>query len=332
MVGNRANKLKDTNMKKILIPIIAVAAIAACNKAEVVDLNPGEAIEFGNAFVDNATKAAQDPSYTASSLESFKVYGAVGGVNIFDGDVVSKGDAEYGSAWTIESTAPTQYWIAGADYTFDAVVDATGITLDSSTGLPTSLSYNTANQKDMLHNRVTTTGKPTDNNGLLTFTFTHLLSKVKFTVENTTDENAANYRYSITDINLTNANLTGAYMISSKDWNSVTTGDYKIQDITVTSATIAECAAEVLLIPGVKIDGSSDINKVGMTFNVNVQMKNGEEWKTITTTPATYSDVIALEANTAYNFKVTVGLNDEISFTAQPVSEWSKPNPENQTL
>lgn len=313
--------------------MIAVAALAACNKAEVVDLNPGEAIEFGNAFVDNATKSATDPSYTSISLTSFYVYGAVEDVNIFDGDLVSKGDKAYSTqAWNIESGTPTQYWIEGAEYTFDAVVDAMNVVTDHTTGLPTMLNYDTKNQKDMLHNRVTTTGKPTDNNGLVTFTFTHLLSKVKFTVENTTDEDAANYRYSITDIKLTNANLTGAYMISSKDWNSVTTGNYKIQDITVTSATIAECAAEVLLIPGVKIDGSSDINKVGMTFNVNVQMKNGEEWKTITTTPARYSDVIALEANTAYNFKVTVGLNDEISFTAKPVSEWSKPNPENQTL
>ena len=61
-------------MKKIFILLLAIATLAACNKSEVVDVNPGEAIQFGNAFVDNATKAI-DPSITTLTLDGFTVYG-----------------------------------------------------------------------------------------------------------------------------------------------------------------------------------------------------------------------------------------------------------------
>ena len=299
-------------MKKIFISLLAVAALAACNKAEVIESNKGEAIAFGDTFVDNATKAAIDPSYNATSLGQFKVYGTVEGVNIYNGNTVSKGNAAYGAAWTV-SEAPTQYWIAGANYIFDAVVDATEVVTDKTTGLPTTLKYDTKTQDDMLHQRVTTVGKVT-NNGLVAFTFTHLLSKVKFTVENTTAETATDYRYTISDIAITGANLTGDYAIAGT-WSNVATGNYAIPNISVASNATEECAAEVLLIPGT--------NKVGITFKVNVEMYNGTEWKTITTTPKSYTEVIALAANTAYNFNVTVGLNDQIQFTAQPVAEWT---------
>ena len=305
-------------MKKTFISILAVAALAACNKTDIVETNPGEAIAFGNAFVDNATKAAVDPSYNATNFGAFKVYGAVEGVNIFAGADVTKGSAEYGEAWTV-SGVPTQYWIAGASYVFDAVVDATETVTSTDNGLPTTLKYNTSTQKDMLHQRVTTVGKPTENNGLVAFTFTHLLSKVKFTVENNTAETATGYRYTITDIAITEANLTGDYAVPDGTWSNVTKGSYAIPAMTVASETTEECEKEVLLIPGT--------NTVGMTFKVNVEMYNGSEWKTITTTTKTYTEVIALAANTAYNFTVTVGLDDQIQFTAKPVNGWTN-NPE----
>ena len=132
-------------MKKTLFAILALAAIA-CNKADVIDSNPGEAIQFGNAFVDNSTKAdaATDPSYSTTgkgvALEQFNVYGAVNGVNIFAGNTVTKAGAAYGSAWTL--TGAKQYWIAGADYKFVGVVDGnktdvTVITPDAA-GLPST--------------------------------------------------------------------------------------------------------------------------------------------------------------------------------------------------
>ena len=45
-------------MKKIFSAIMAVAALAACNKSEVLETPKGAAIAFDNVYVENATKAA----------------------------------------------------------------------------------------------------------------------------------------------------------------------------------------------------------------------------------------------------------------------------------
>ena len=300
-------------MKKILIAFAALATIAACNKAEVLETPEGDAIQFGNAFVDNVTKAAADPSYGASAvaLDHFNVYGTVGGVNIFNGNAVTKGGADYGAAWTC--AGQDQYWVAGASYIFDAVVDATAVTTDANTGLPTSLNYLASTQKDMLYKRVTTTGKPAS--GLVQFTFTHLLSKVKFTVENETPSTATNYQYTITDIKITNTITEGNYAVSLSEWTTESTGDHTIADMTVASAATEECATEVLLVPGAS---------VGVSFNVNVQVKNGvsSQWETLSTIPVAKTAVATLDANTAYNFLVTVGLGDNIKFTAMQMTNW----------
>ena len=185
------------------------------------------------------------------------------------------------------------------------------------------MKYDAAGQKDMLHQRVTTVGKPNEN-GLVAFTFTHLLSKVKFTVTNNTAAQATQYQYTITDITLTNANLTGDYTYANAVWGWANyakgqdnKGTYSIADMTISSNSSVECANEVLLVPSANAD-----DKVGMTFNVNVQMKKGSDWVTVKTYEKSYTNVMALEANKAYNFSLTVGLDDNIKFTANPVNSW----------
>lgn len=297
---------------------MAVASLVACTNDEVVSFDKQE-IAFGSAFVDNSTRAAADSSYYTdgdkdrNQLTEFKVYGAVNGVNIYNGQTVSKGNAAYGAEWSIQN-ATTQYWVTGANYIFDAVVDASAVTPDNATGLPTSLNCKASDQKDMLHCRVTRTGLA-ENNPIVAFRFNHLLSKVKFTVENTTAASAANYRYTISDIYLTNVITEGNYAVPAGTWTTTSTGTYAIPGLEVASNSTVECANEVLLIPG---------NTVGISLNVNVQIKNGDDWETLTTTPVTNAG-IALVANHAYNFKLTVGLNNEIKFSAETMDSWVGP-------
>ena len=319
-------------MKKIFFGILAMAAFAACSNEEQIAAPKGEAITFG-AFVDNSVRAttAADPSYTAGSLDHFDVYGAVNGVNIFDGDEVT-GSVGSNAAWTFtDSTTPTQYWISGANYTFDAVVDAEAVECDAA-GLPKYLVYTADGETDMLYDRVTTTGKPVENDGLVSFAFTHLLSKVKFTVENTTAEEADNYRYVIEDIKITNAYASGNYAVVDQTidettvyantwFNLVGNGTHTIDALTVASATTEVGAKEVLLIPGAS---------VGVSFTVDIQMHNGSQWVSIPmdNSEKTIDDVVTLEANKAYNFKVTLGLGDPIQFTATALDVWENGNTE----
>ncbi len=309
-------------MKKIILSIMAVASLVACTNDEVVSFDKQE-IAFGSAFVDNSTRAATDPSYYTDGEENhkqlteFNVYGTVKNVNIYNGQTVSKGNAAYGAEWSIQN-ATTQYWVNGASYIFDAVVGASAVTTDNATGLPTSLNCKASEQKDMLHNRVERTGQA-ENNPIVAFDFNHLLSKVKFTVQNTTAASVANYRYTISDIKLTNIITEGNYAVPAGTWTPVAIENdpktFAIPSLTVLSNSTEECANEVLLIPG---------NTVGISLNVNVQIKNGDDWETLTTTPVENAG-IALVANHAYNFKLTVGLNNEIKFSAETMDSWVGP-------
>ena len=188
-------------MKKILFATMALAAFVACSKETTVEINQEE-IAFDKAFVDNTTKAA-DPSYGSEKpLTAFKVWGTVTGqsanpVAIFANDDVA-GTVGTNSVWNC--TSKTQYWIEGAKYDFVAVVNGNVATLEN--GLPKTITYDADGSTDLLYARSNQyTGKATSND-LVKFQFAHLLSKVKFTLQNTTSDavNVGTYTYTLTEL------------------------------------------------------------------------------------------------------------------------------------
>ena len=316
-------------MKKILLAALALGALVSCSKDELIS-ESRQAIEFGNAFVDNSTRAtsATDPSYYTNGtagyiqLTSFNVYGTVGGVNIFDGVTINKGEANYGVAWT-QTNGATQYWIPGANYVFDAVVDATSVTTDNATGLPTSLKYNVAGQKDMLHNRVEVASAIAEQ-GVVTFNFTHLLSKVKFSVVNKTKADATNYRYVIKNATLTNVYTEGNYAVPGATWTTSEPGTYALDAQLIVNSNDTEYNAnEVLLIPGSAVG-------VSLTAELQATADNGTTWTTVATYPKTFTAVLGegkvLEANHAYNFILEVSVGNPIQFTATTLPDWENGN------
>ena len=293
-------------MKKTFIAILALAAVA-CNKAEVIDSNPGEAIAFGDAFVDNATKAT-DPSYSANDITKFNVYGTVNDVVIYPGTEVTKGTAAYNSAWTCPVN---QYWIPGASYKFVGIVDGnkSGVTTTNLTDdMPTSISYTADGVTDLLCQTIEKTAK-TDgtSNGLVAFNFTHLLSKVNFTVTNNSTE-ADGYSFLVKKI--TFAGRTKATYDLTDGWKDATAGNISFADIAVASkAASNELATEMLLIPG----------EVKVTFTVDI-LYNGT---TITTTDYAPTGTYNIAAGNAYNFKVAVSVGEKIEFTVTKKPEWT---------
>ena len=78
-------------------------SLGSCSSDETIDAIQGEAITFGNAFVENSTRAAEDPSYnnTNKLISQFNVWGTVTGntdntINVFNGASVTRGDKAYG--------------------------------------------------------------------------------------------------------------------------------------------------------------------------------------------------------------------------------------------
>ena len=318
-------------MKKLFLMLAAAAAVASCSKDYTIVADQGEAIEFGS-FVENSTRAAAatDPSYSTSgngvALESFNVYGAVGGVNIFNGNLVTK-SADYGAAWTL--TGAKQYWINGADYEFVAVVDGnkkvgenviTKTTLFDTTGIPNFITYNSDGATDLLCKRVVRINN-TDTS-VVPFNFTHLLSKVKFSVTNTTNATATNYRIVLTEAKITGALANSTYVVSTGLWNNditPTTKDFTLENLTINSAAQQYHSTELLLLPGVN---------VGVYVLADVQATaNGTDWTTVSTMEKTFTNVLGagntLVANQAYHFAVTLGIGAEIQFTATTMPEWT---------
>ena len=118
-------------MKKVIFALAAVVALAACSQEDVIVADKGAAIGF-DTFVENSTRSVNDPSYTNSSMFSdFAVYGYVNGAVLLDGVRVAKNGADMdvddyagqtNTDWKYEGT---QYWIAGANYNFNAVAPKT---------------------------------------------------------------------------------------------------------------------------------------------------------------------------------------------------------------
>lgn len=291
---------------------MTIAALAACNKAEVIETAKGDAIAFGEAFVDNATKAtATDPTYSGEAdLTSFDVYGTVTGtagtagtVNIFDGVEVT---GTVGTTTWSYGTQYAQYWIPGADYAFAAVVDANGVT-QNDLKMPTSLTYNTADQKDLLY-ATANVNDATADQGVVNFTFSHLLSKAQFTV---TSNTAGGYYHSVTGIKVSNFE-TGTYTISDGSWAGTTAKDIEFGEVAkVTAASDAKTnTTQMLLVPNAAT--------FKVTFTVDLY-KNDTKLGTETKSIDVENDLVK---GNAYNFTIACSVGNPIQFSVTNDPTW----------
>lgn len=312
-------------MRKLFTILACAAAMVACENDEIVRQDLGDKIEFGS-FVENSTRAA-DPSYSANDITSFKVYGTVNGVSIFNGANVTKDD-EYGKAWAVtndQGAEIKQYWIPEANYKFVGIVDGevNGVTKTTPVGgMPTAVEYTADGATDLLCQTIDYTAISAakvaagDKNPIVAFNFTHLLSKVNFTVVNNSKD-AAGYSFVVKNITFNGA-TKATYNVVDAEWEDATETD-KIaigngtdkNIVVATGAASAELATEVLFIPGTYT----------ISFTVDI-LYNGER---VTTTnypvaPATYTHT--LKANNAYNFKVNVAVGQLIEFTVTQKPGW----------
>ena len=162
-------------------------------------------------------------------------------------------------------------------------------------------------------------------NPLVALEFKHLLSKVKFTLENTTSnaQNVGVYTYTLTDVKITNAIVDGTYTVADtkntdNTYNVVGTWTNNQNSGTnvafdsiegVTNGTSKDSANEKLIIP---------MTNATVTYNVNIYYGG----KLITTTPGS-TTVAEFKPGYAYNLKLSTGLNNEIKFTVEEEPEWT---------
>ena len=245
---DKKNIKRLTNMKKTFLALIALVAITACSKDEVIKVGHEE-ISFGNVFIDNSTKAT-DPSYGTNGVEltKFNVYGTVQGtanrVVIYNGEEVT--GSVGANVW---SCTKTQYWIPDASYNFAALVDVLDADITNRTNdLPTSFKYDVSTQKDVLYATATATGAVSGNQPV-NFTFDHLLAKAFFTFTNTD----ANANLTVTDIQISGLRQNGTYTVgAATPWAATDNVDYTqgFGGSTIAAAQTATNEYERLILPG----------------------------------------------------------------------------------
>lgn len=183
-----------------------------------MNIDRGEAIGFSAPFVDNATRAAIDPSYNANNLiKEFNVWGTVTGntgntINLFNGARVYDDTPTYGAAYNCDQE---EYWLPSATYNFVAIAGHNGVT--PATGMPATISYTADGVTDLIYTKtakeVTTNAASTPTEDPVKFTFNHLLSKVHFAFYNTsaTDKTV----FQISDIKVSGQYTSGTYTIGA---------------------------------------------------------------------------------------------------------------------
>lgn len=329
-------------MKKTLLLVAAAVALVACSNEETVRQSAPEAIGFDNAFVENSTRSVETPGYSTTSMfTDFAVYGFVEGASLFNGvKVANTGitNAELTSDWKYEGT---QYWIAGANYDFYAVAPFNGgwsvKTGTTPTDAGATLSFTTADgTQDLLYASIVECQGKGSGNTAVGFTFKHILSKVKFSFENSYNASAATIR--VKNVKVTNAYTTGdVALAAAATWsNQGTTGTFSFGNAAVASADAEEAYAfgttqesyyERLLIPA-----NAEWN---ITFDVDL-LVSGE---VIDTYNHTAKITLDLQPGMSYdiNAEITAAnidpehAQEPIEFTAT-MTDWSNANEVDATV
>ena len=291
---------------------LATISLVACMQEEVVTVPKTSAITFDNAFIDNATRAAADPSTTTASIANFNVWGFMDNP---DGTVFVAEDVQKsGALWYY---ANTQYWAPNHTYYFAALspMDSANWSLDASgantDGAGVVSFTNVDGSEDLLYAATSVeTPRYADlvNDGMdpVKFQFNHLLSKVKFTFTNgfKTD----NAYVEVNNIKMTSPK-TGTLALNTPDWwvgdkwdiTGAVKFPFEFGNVEKLSmGTSDECAVERLLIP------ASDAYEYEITFEVVLYMGTEEALRVEKTSTV---NSLALQMGKAYNF--TAEINPE---------------------
>ena len=318
-------------MKKVLLSIFAVAALASCfQNEEFVGTGNKEQIEFADTYVGGVTKAI-DGSYSNTNMfNKFQVYGTLennGAVaNIFNGVDVMKG----GAGWYY-SDDYTTYWISGNTYTFAAVVAGneageTAVAVDAN-GMPTTITLSDASaQNDILYAEK----EPihyTGNAEPVRFVFEHLLAKAKVSVRNIIQSTNGGY-YVVEDVKLNNAIESATYDIETKSWADYN-GEYVLEFGHIVAANETTEGANAINL-GSNGKGSSNYErlivpqaKCPLTISIKYAYydRNGAEH--LSPVVKEVSTEANIEAGKAYNFVLTLAEpGEKIEFDVLDITDW----------
>ena len=293
-------------MKKIFVAIVALAAVA-CSNDDIISIDR-QAIGFGNPFVENSVRADYSDG---KALGAFTVYGTVtsksnsNSVALFGGNGASVTGEVGDNVWKCYET---EYWVPNCSYSFQAVAD--GTIADGKIAVSVG-----DGDIDLLYAKATATtnekAEPAGDvnaNGVVPFTFTHLMSKVGFEFKNGSANTA--YGFEVTAVSFKGHDTTGTYTIDSATWDDT----YTPSSETLNFAN----GATHQIIPGKQ------------TLNVTVAYDIVYKDKTISSTSFTKPlKEYNFEESKSYCIVVTIPApGKEIQFKVKEIAGWVEGNSE----
>lgn len=303
-------------MKKFFIVALAAIGMTACMQDAVVETPHGGAIAFENAFVDNATRAAE--VVTTTNLDKFQVWGYVkapSGV-LFDNTTVTRS----GNVW---SYGDLQYWAPDQQYYFAAVAPSTAtnwsLAMESAVGDSRVLTFANDGNTDLIYAWENRRSNPTGQaNDVVAFKFDHLLSKVMLSFKNAFPTD--NVSVVLSDIALaTPKNATIDLAASTWAWDIADDDEYVTDldfDVYTLDKGVSVSSPEYFIIPAEC--------EISFTIDVIVGGQNVYNGIKTATLPAD-----AFEMGHAYNLSAEINPGildfDEIVFTVDKVEEWNEP-------
>lgn len=315
---------------KVLFGVLAATALVACNNDEAIEVKSSGTIAFSGSFVDNATRAAADPSTTTGSIKNFDVWAFMGGPT---GTILVDEDVEKnGTEWTYKNT---QYWSPDQTYYFAALspMNSVNVTEKLATdatvlnGLGTISFINADGSEDLLYaaTKVTTPKQILTQPDDVKFQFEHMLSKVKFTFSNGfVNEN--------TTLVVENIKMevpkSASIDVAKADWKDASTWTLGADKFelefggvsSLISGEADECTQERLTIP------ADDKEQYKVTFTV--KLYQGEVLAQTFEEETTVAGV-ALKRGYAYNFKAELNPANlglfPITFDVEEVKDWKNP-------
>ena len=234
--------------KSFFLSILAVGALVACSKSEVVDTKFDQAIGFENYVGrDAVTKAAVA---TISTLQD-EEYAGIGLYGFYTGNDAAGWTAETNSnlwgneklAWngTGFSYTDTKYWTNDTDqYTFFAYAPYSESAPSGTTVKDPAVSFTVdetiEDQIDLLYSNNKLNTKKTENASGVSLIFNHALSRI--TVKAT--ENEAQYDYTIYGVSISGQfNTTGSLKLSDNSWDATAApAEYKFLEATDTKVPV----------------------------------------------------------------------------------------------
>lgn len=324
-------------MKKLLVSVLAIAGLVACTQETTLVQKGNAPMEFGAAFVENATRAnaAVDPSTTTESITGFDVWGFMDspeGVVFEDEDVTGKtGSFNY---------VNTQYWIPGHTYYFAALAPMNGANWDLDTTNASTLGAgvvtfeNINGTEDLLYaatavdaTKIQVGEAPVDK---VRFQFSHLLSKVKFSFTNGFDND--NAYIDVKNVKMVAPSKATIDLAVENWWDN---DDWKLVDAVPVTLEFGDACAKTAV--GVKQVTDNErltipaaaTQSYKVTFEVALYFG---DVLAFTKTLESNIENVALEMGKAYNFKATLdetNISGEdgkellpIVFDVEEVKEW----------